>query len=86
MSTPLVREGGHRHRPQNEHHDRMSQMLQPPGPEFKGVLRQDVAARAVYAEAAGIGRVMPQAVVVPSTAEDVPIIVRWARDVGAPVA
>ena len=59
----------------------MSQMLQPPGPEFNGVLRQDVAARAVYSEAAGIGRVMPQGVVVPATADDVPILVRWAREV-----
>lgn len=49
---------------------------------FRGVFRTDDVARAVYAEAAGIGRAMPRAVAVPADAEDVASIVRWARDSG----
>jgi len=47
-----------------------------PGHAFAGVFREDVAARAVYAEAAGIGRVMPRAVAVPESADDVVALVR----------
>ncbi len=54
-----------------------------PGHAFAGVFREDVAARAVYAEAAGIGRVMPRAVAVPESADDVVALVRWARDANA---
>ena len=50
-----------------------------PGSEFRGVFRDDLAARAVYAEAAGIGRVMPRAIGVPASADDVVALVRWAR-------
>jgi FAD/FMN-containing dehydrogenase len=60
----------------------MTQKLHLPGPEFRGEFRDDDAARAVYAEAAGIGRVMPLGVAVPSTAEDVRVIVHWARAAG----
>jgi len=57
-------------------------LLDPPGPDFRGAFRVDDAARAVYAEAAGIGRVMPLAVAVPSTPDDVGVLVRWARRLG----
>jgi FAD/FMN-containing dehydrogenase len=49
----------------------------PPG--FRGVFRVDAPARAVYAEAAGIGRIIPGAVAVPVDAEDAATLVRWAR-------
>jgi FAD/FMN-containing dehydrogenase len=50
-----------------------------PGRDFTGVFRDDVAARAVYAEAAGIGRVMPRAVAVPASVDDVVHLVKRAR-------
>jgi len=53
--------------------------LTPPGRDFSGVFRDDLAARAVYSESAGIARVMPAAVVVPATVDDVAALVRWAR-------
>jgi FAD/FMN-containing dehydrogenase len=55
--------------------------LHPPA-GFRGVFRRDDAARAVYSEAAGIGRIAPVAVAVPHDAEDVATIVRWAHDGG----
>ncbi|MDQ6831118.1 MAG: FAD-binding oxidoreductase [Gemmatimonadota bacterium] len=45
---------------------------------FRGVWRYDLIARALYSEAAGIGRAMPDAVAVPSDADDVAELVRWA--------
>jgi FAD/FMN-containing dehydrogenase len=58
----------------------MTLKLAGPGHGFRGVFRDDVAARAVYAEAAGIGRVMPLAVAVPERADDVVALVHWARE------
>ena len=58
--------------------------LSPP-PGFRGVFRTDEAARAVYSEAAGIGRVMPRAVAVPSSEADVAALVRWARESATPI-
>ena len=52
--------------------------LTPPN-DFRGVFRDDADARAVYAEAAGIGRVVPTAVAVPRDEQDVSTLVRWAR-------
>ncbi len=52
---------------------------------FRGLFRTDEVARAVYSEAAGIGRIMPQAVAVPTDAADVQTLVRWARDRGTPL-
>jgi FAD/FMN-containing dehydrogenase len=49
---------------------------------FTGAFRTDEEARAVYSEAAGIGRVRPNAVAVPLNVRDVALIVRWARDLG----
>lgn len=47
---------------------------------FRGEYRDDALARAVYSEAAGIGRIVPAAVAVPADAGDVATIVRWASE------
>ena len=47
---------------------------------FRGTYRDDSLARAVYSEAAGIGRMVPAAVGVPVDADDVVTIVRWASE------
>ncbi|HEX7937930.1 MAG TPA: FAD-binding oxidoreductase, partial [Gemmatimonadaceae bacterium] len=58
--------------------------LRPPA-SFRGTFRTDDAARAVYSEAAGIGRAMPRAVAVASDADDVATLIRWARETGHPL-
>lgn len=58
--------------------------LSPP-PGFRGVFRTDEAARAVYSEAAGIARIVPRAVAVPSNEADVAALVRWARESATPL-
>ena len=47
---------------------------------FRGTYRDDALARAVYSEAAGIGRIVPAAVAVPVDADDVVTLVKWAAD------
>jgi FAD/FMN-containing dehydrogenase len=54
--------------------------MTPPG--FRGTFREDELARAVYSEAAGIGRAIPTAVAVPHDAEDVIMLVKWAAATG----
>ncbi len=54
-------------------------------PEFRGIFRTDLDARALYAEGAGIARTVPSAVAVPSDPEDVATLVRWARQTGTPL-
>lgn len=49
---------------------------------FRGEFRTDDEARAVYAEAAGIGRIVPTAVAVPMSVDDVVALVSWARNEG----
>ncbi len=49
---------------------------------FRGTFRTDDAARAVYSEAAGVGRILPAAVAVPADADDVVTLVRWAAATG----
>ncbi len=49
---------------------------------FRGVFRADPLARALYAEAAGIARVVPAAVAVPADVADLSVLVRWARSTG----
>jgi FAD/FMN-containing dehydrogenase len=51
-------------------------------PNFRGYFREDELARAVYSEAAGIGRAIPAAVAVPSDPEDVVSLVKWAAETG----
>jgi FAD/FMN-containing dehydrogenase len=55
----------------------------PPG--FRGIFRVDDDARAVYAEAAGIQRMIPRAVAVPADASDVQSVAAWARETGTPL-
>ena len=45
---------------------------------FHGIFRDDEPARAIYSEAAGIGRIIPAAVAVPQDADDVAALVKWA--------
>jgi FAD/FMN-containing dehydrogenase len=52
---------------------------------FRGILRTDDDARAVYSEAAGIARIMPLAVAVPADAEDVRALVQWAQATRTPL-
>jgi FAD/FMN-containing dehydrogenase len=47
---------------------------------FRGTYRDDSLARAIYSEAAGIGRIVPAAVAVPSDADDVVTLVKWASE------
>jgi FAD/FMN-containing dehydrogenase len=54
----------------------MTALIPPSG--FRGVFRADDDARAVYSEAAGIGRAMPRAVALPLDPEDLSTLVRWA--------
>lgn len=56
-----------------------------PAPGFRGAFRTDDEARAVYSEAAGIGRIIPRAVAVPVDADDAATLVRWARDTRTPL-
>ena len=47
-------------------------------PPLRGVFRTDDAARAVYAESAGVLQRLPRAVAVPADADDLQVLVRWA--------
>jgi FAD/FMN-containing dehydrogenase len=58
--------------------------LHPPA-NFRGTFRDDADARAVYAEAAGIGRITPRAIAVPQDADEVSALVTWARSEGQPL-
>jgi FAD/FMN-containing dehydrogenase len=53
-----------------------------PSSEFRGIFRDDLPARAVYAEAAGIARATPLAVAVPVDADDVVALVQWSHATG----
>ncbi len=56
-------------------------MIESP-PDFRGVFRTDLLARALYAEGAGIARCVPAGVAVPSDADDVPTLMRWGKREG----
>jgi FAD/FMN-containing dehydrogenase len=58
----------------------MPTSFSPPG--FRGVIRADDDARAVYSEAAGIGRALPAAVAMPADTDDLVRLVRWAAERG----
>ena len=51
-------------------------------PPMRGLYRDDLLARAVYAEGAGIARAIPAGVAVPADADDVSQLVRWAGERG----
>ncbi|MFL5617397.1 MAG: FAD-binding oxidoreductase [Gemmatimonadaceae bacterium] len=52
---------------------------------FRGTYRDDLDARAVYSEAAGIARILPRGVAVPADADDVCTLVRWAAETRTPL-
>ncbi len=52
---------------------------------FRGAFRTDDAARALYSEGAGIFRIIPQAVAVPNSPDDLLALVRWAAAGGVPL-
>ena len=52
---------------------------------FRGTFRDDLPARAVYSEAAGIARILPRAVAVPADPEDVATLVGWAAETATPL-
>ena len=56
-----------------------------PPVDFRGIFRVDDDAREVYAEAAGIARVIPRAVAVPADADDLAMLVRWAGATSVPL-
>ncbi|MFN0181093.1 MAG: FAD-binding oxidoreductase [Gemmatimonadales bacterium] len=55
------------------------------GPRFAGIWREDDRARAAYSEGAGIYRIVPRAVAIPSTTRALVDIVRWAGAEGVPL-
>jgi FAD/FMN-containing dehydrogenase len=55
-------------------------MTSVPRPPISGVWRTDERARAAYAEAAGIYRIVPAAVAVPESGDELPALVRWAEE------
>jgi FAD/FMN-containing dehydrogenase len=56
-----------------------------PAPQIRGVYRADMRARAAYAEAAGIYRILPAAVCLPADAPDLHHLVCWAADHRVPL-
>ena len=59
--------------------------LTPASLGFRGAFRDDLPARAVYSEAAGIAQILPRAVAVPADADDAALLVRWAADTRTPL-
>jgi FAD/FMN-containing dehydrogenase len=51
-----------------------------PPPRLRGIYRTDSRARAAYAEAAGIYRILPRAVCLPADADDLTSLICWAAD------
>jgi FAD/FMN-containing dehydrogenase len=56
-----------------------------PPPDIRGVYRTDLRARAAYAEAAGIYRILPHAVCLPADVPDLQRLVCWAADHRTPL-
>ena len=56
-----------------------------PPPDIRGIYRTDLRARAAYAEAAGIYRILPLAVCLPADVEDLRRLVCWAADHRTPL-
>jgi FAD/FMN-containing dehydrogenase len=57
----------------------------PPSPTLRGTYRTDLPARAVYAEGAGIYRIVPTAIAIPADTADLVQLVRWAGTEGIPL-
>jgi FAD/FMN-containing dehydrogenase len=56
-----------------------------PPPAIRGVFRTDERARAAYAEAAGIYRILPLGVCLPTDRDDIVSLVRWASEHRVPL-
>ncbi|MBA3554036.1 MAG: FAD-dependent oxidoreductase, partial [Gemmatimonadales bacterium] len=56
-----------------------------PPPAIRGAFRTDLRARAAYAEAAGIYRILPAAVCLPADRSDLVALVRWAAETRNPL-
>ena len=56
-----------------------------PRPDVTGIYRTDPRARAAYAEGAGIYRILPRAVCLPTDLPDLQRLVRWAAEHGMPL-
>jgi FAD/FMN-containing dehydrogenase len=54
-------------------------------PPLNGIVRNDLRSRAAYAEGAGIFRIIPAGVVVPSTSAALTRLVSWAAATGTPL-
>lgn len=54
-------------------------------PPMRGPFRTDDAARAIYAESAGVLQLLPRAVAVPGDADDLRAVVRWAASERVPL-
>jgi FAD/FMN-containing dehydrogenase len=57
----------------------------PSEPRIRGPFRTDERARAAYAEAAGIYRIIPRAVALPADLDDLVALIRWAARERVPV-
>ena len=57
----------------------------PSEPRVRGPFRTDERARAAYAEAAGIYRILPRAVSLPADLDDLLTLVRWAAEERVPL-
>src|SRR5687768_18465030 len=62
-----------------------AQPSRPPFPPISGICRTDSPARAAYAEGAGIFRIVPEGVVVPSTTRGLSTLVAWAAAIRVPL-
>lgn len=62
-----------------------AQPSRPPFPPISGICRTDAPARAAYAEGAGIFRIVPEGVVVPSTTRALSTLVAWAAENRVPM-
>lgn len=56
-----------------------------PSPKLRGTYRTDLPARSVYAEGAGIYRIVPTAIAIPADTADLVQLVRWAAAEGMPL-
>src|SRR6185295_18523286 len=60
-----------------------SRRILPAPHSFRGVFRDDLEARSVYSESAGIQRIIPTAIAVPVDVEDLVVLLEWAKREGA---
>src|SRR6186997_2113551 len=51
-----------------------------PPPAVRGIYRTDIRARAAYADGAGIYRILPEAVSLPTDGSDLIQLIRWAAE------